>query len=97
MQHCGVVPFPDLGTDAGQGGLGVFLGKEHRKLTRLYDMPFPGLGLQGGHIHFEIIGYHLLYVVDGYFPFGVLHEFLDHLLGQLQGNFLFVERGLGDQ
>ena len=82
---------PALRTNRGQRTLCELFGKEHRQLTRLYDLSLSGLALEQLHGHVEIIANDLLYVVNGDLARGVLDELVDHLSRQIEGDLLLVQ------
>ena len=92
-----MVFIPAVQADGGQGGLCVFLGEIHGKLPCLDDFPFPGFGVDQIDRDVEVIANNLLDIIDGDLPGGVLDELVDHLLGKVKGDGLFVQRRLGQQ
>ena len=97
VEHGGVVLVAALHADDGEGGFGNLFGKVHGELACLDDLALARGLLDGFDGEVEAVADHLLDVVDGDFAGAALHVFVNHLLGEVEGYLLAVQRALGDE
>ena len=84
-------------SDTGKGSFGVLLRKIHGELPGLNDLTFPRFGVDHLNGDIEIVTHNFLNIIDRDLPGGIFNKFIDHLFGQLQRDYFFIQGGLRQQ
>ena len=95
MQYGGMISASDCRAYGCQRSLCVLLGKVHRYLASLCDIPSPFGRVETLAVDVEIVAYDLNNVVYGYLVLRQLYIDLQYVLCQRSGDLAAEERGVG--